>query len=315
MDTLNAVIVDTIISANTVTSDSTSRYASVSSSGGGMYITAFGSSENTVAIHRCVVDGNVARSLKMDNSLYVGRASHGGIYSQLGTSSVRLNVNVVASTVSNNLAQSQSSASVGGIGAEAGTGDVILNLTLVNSTISSNRADAANGSASYGGLYAYTGTGSAVVNVKLASSTIVGNRATGMSSSVGGVGLHKGISMANTTFRARNTIVADNVASNAPDCKNYGAAMSSEGSNLFGDPGDCTLSNPNGELTGAAMLGPLTDNGGPTLTHAPLAGSRVINGSQSGCYNPLDYSGLSIDQRGMPRIARGRCDIGAVEAQ
>lgn len=315
LDTSNGTITDTNISANNVTVDNKSRYGSADSYGGGIYITAFGSAEFTVTLHRCAINDNTVRSLKTDNSSYSGRASHGGIYSLLETSSVRLNVNVIASTISNNLAQSSSFSFAGGIGAEAGTGTTILNLTLVNSTISSNQADAAQGSASYGGLYAYTGTGSAKVNVQLASSTVVGNRATGMTSTAGGIGLSKGLSMANTTFRAGNTIVADNVASNAPDCQNSGAAMSSDGSNLLGNPGNCGFTNPSGELTGAAMLGPLTDNGGPTLTHAPLAGSQVINGSRFSCYNPLDYRDLAIDQRGMPRVAKGRCDIGAVEVQ
>jgi hypothetical protein len=52
-----------------------------------------------------------------------------------------------------------------------------------------------------------------------------------------------------------------------------------------------------------AMLGPLADNGGPTLTHLPLAGSPAINTGGPGCPSP--------DQRGALRV--GGCDAGAAE--
>ncbi len=71
----------------------------------------------------------------------------------------------------------------------------------------------------------------------LASSTITNNRSTGGTSFGGGLYLYKGISMANTTFRMRNSIVADNLAANAPDCSNNQAVLSSDGFNLFGNQG------------------------------------------------------------------------------
>ena len=56
-------------------------------------------------------------------------------------------------------------------------------------------------------------------------------------------------------------------------------------------------------------LGPLADNGGPTLTVLPLPGSRAINhGSVS-----VVPAGITTDQRGLPRISRGAVDIEAVE--
>src|SRR5262249_60727782 len=69
----------------------------------------------------------------------------------------------------------------------------------------------------------------------------------------------------------------------------------------------------------AQILGPLKNNGGPTQTHALVAGSPAIDaGDSSGC---RDDSGalLQTDQRGFPRNVDGnsdgtaRCDIGAVE--
>ena len=69
----------------------------------------------------------------------------------------------------------------------------------------------------------------------------------------------------------------------------------------------------------AQILGPLKNNGGPTQTHALVAGSPAIDaGDPGGC---RDNSGalLQTDQRGFARHVDGnndgtaRCDIGAVE--
>ncbi len=283
--------------------------ASVSASVAGVDIAQSGA----VTLQRCTVDGNTASTATPG-----GSASHAGLATEVYTGqAIVLNVNLVACTVSNNLAQSPRSVNGAGVSAMAGTGDTQLNLTLVNSTISGNRADSAQGEAKGAGLYAETSTGAARVNLMLASSTITDNRATGMFSFAGGMYLYKGISMASTTMRIRNTIVADNVAANAPDCLNSDSTLSSDGFNLFGVPGNCTLANPSGERTGAALLSPLADNGGPTLTHAPMASSQVVNGgAQFACSDPLNVTvPLAIDQRGLARLVGARCDIGAVELQ
>ena len=56
------------------------------------------------------------------------------------------------------------------------------------------------------------------------------------------------------------------------------------------------------------MLGPLAHNGGPTLTHMLLSGSPAIDAGQC-------VTGLTTDQRGLPRLQGPACDIGAVERQ
>ena len=77
----------------------------------------------------------------------------------------------------------------------------------------------------------------------------------------------------------------------------------------------------NGNLIGGALygpidplLGPLTDNGGPTLTHALLPDSPAIN---RGDLNAVaGFDGVpEFDQRGEPftRVYGGRIDIGAFE--
>ena len=56
---------------------------------------------------------------------------------------------------------------------------------------------------------------------------------------------------------------------------------------------------------GDRFLGPLADNGGPTQTHALLAGSRAIDAAVSPC--------PAVDQRGTGRPVGGGCDVGAYE--
>ena len=79
----------------------------------------------------------------------------------------------------------------------------------------------------------------------------------------------------------------------------------------------------NGNLIGTRrtpldpLLGPLRDNGGPTLTHSLLPGSPAIDAG--GTTLPLDEHGRPIasDQRGAsyPRIVGEQSDIGALEVQ
>lgn len=61
-------------------------------------------------------------------------------------------------------------------------------------------------------------------------------------------------------------------------------------------------------IGGNPNLGPLQDNGSPTLTRAPLVGSPVIDaGNDSAPGEPTS------DQRGLPRKFSTHVDIGAVE--
>jgi parallel beta-helix repeat protein len=75
--------------------------------------------------------------------------------------------------------------------------------------------------------------------------------------------------------------------------------------------------NVNGDYVGtsAADLDPglasLADNGGPSETHATLAGSPLINRGPVPCTDVNDSS-VTVDQRGQPRPI-GRADIGAFE--
>jgi hypothetical protein len=58
-------------------------------------------------------------------------------------------------------------------------------------------------------------------------------------------------------------------------------------------------------------LAPLTNNGGPTPTHAPLSQSPALN---AGSCTAFDGTPITEDQRGSPRPQGEGCDIGAYES-
>jgi hypothetical protein len=167
--------------------------------------------------------------------------------------------------------------------------------TVTNSTIAHN-------SSSYGGGIWVTGQGTLTVT----DSTISGNYAVDAG---GGVGVEE---YSAATISTRNTIIAGNTAFHGADVSGF---VTSLGHNLVG-VGTGSRGYNRSDLVGNAespidaLLGPLQDNGGPTLTMALLPGSPAIDaGSNRGA--------PEWDQRGpgYPRIVNGTMDIGAVEAQ
>src|SRR5262249_14633741 len=109
-----------------------------------------------------------------------------------------------------------------------------------------------------------------------------------------------------------NTLVAGNFNRGTRDDV-FGALNASGDYNLIGDGTGMTGQSDgvNGNLVGSAaapldpLLGPLQDNGGPTKTHALLAGSPALNAG--------DPAQLGVaDQRGVVRS--GGVNIGAYQA-
>uniref|UniRef100_UPI003569B55B choice-of-anchor Q domain-containing protein n=1 Tax=Actinotalea sp. TaxID=1872145 RepID=UPI003569B55B len=85
------------------------------------------------------------------------------------------------------------------------------------------------------------------------------------------------------------------------------ATITSGGNNVISD-GSC---NPNGttdQSSTDALLGPLADNGGPTLTHALGAGSPAIDAADAG-------TSPATDQRGVARPQGAGFDVGAFELE
>jgi hypothetical protein len=176
--------------------------------------------------------------------------------------------------------------------------------TVANSTFSLGQA---NTSA------VYNNSGSLQLNN--VTITLNGGRkkATGLVSAAGSVGVANSIIAANITAGGGSKV-------GLPDC---GGALTSGGHNLIGNATGCSLSGGTGDKLGSnsapidAKLGPLTNNGGPTLTHTLLAGSPAVDAGSPAAPGSGGSACEATDQRGVARPVLGArsptCDIGAVE--
>lgn len=168
-------------------------------------------------------------------------------------------------------------------------------LTLVNSTVSGNGAPAGSG----GGLHVFSDTDAAIVQATItANSALVG----------GGIFGESVPFLSIDHAHLRGSIVAGNSAPADRDCA---GAVASDGGNLLGDGEECLDFTPGkGDLEGTAaapldpFLGPLTNNGGSTSTHALLAASPALDRLAT-CE--------AFDQRGQERPSGSACDVGAFE--
>ncbi len=91
----------------------------------------------------------------------------------------------------------------------------------------------------------------------------------------------------------------------------------SSGYNYEEGLGDCGFGSGPGDVTNgpSPQPGPLADNGGPTQTMAPQAGSRLADAIPVGACQADGAAGVSTDQRGVARPQGVGCDVGAVEVQ
>jgi hypothetical protein len=213
-------------------------------------------------------------TLTLNNSTVSGNTADlgGGIF----------NISSGTLTLTNSTVGPNNTAIAGGGIRNSGT------LTLTNSTISGNTAPAESG----GGI---SNNGTLTLN----SSTISRNTATWG----GGI-----FNTAAGTATLRNTIVA--AQAGGTDCWTAGPPFTSNGYNLDSD-GTCGLIQATDQPNTNPNLGPLADNGGPTRTHALLAGSPAIDTGDPAC--------PATDQRGVSRPQDGdgdtvaACDTGAYE--
>jgi hypothetical protein len=170
----------------------------------------------------------------------------------------------------------------GGMQVESG-GDA----TLINSTLAGN-------SSPFGGAINDNGT------VTLVNCTVADNTA---SVQAGGLRAY-----GSATATLTNTIVAENTSTAGPDL--YGT-VNSLGNNLFGNTSGLTGTVSTDVLNQDPLLAPLGDYGGTAQTIALLPGSPAL------CTGNITLipSGVTTDQRGLPRTVDNTVDIGAFESQ
>lgn len=219
----------------------------------------------------------------------------------------------------NEASSSTTSARGGGIAALGGT------LSIDRSTVTDNVARSAPTSPRGGGIHSET-------DVVMRRSTIHANAASGTyGSSGGGLSATAGqVDLLAVTLTDNSSVFGRGLSAPGPATVSIGASLldnedrncsgwvSSTGANLAvtdtcinSFEGRSALRD-SGDRTGLdAALGPLADNGGPTRTRLPGAGSYAIDMVDSrgpGCNN-----GPRTDQIGQPRPLGDGCDAGAVE--
>jgi hypothetical protein len=285
-----------------------------SSYGGAIFNNAVNSGSAQLMISNSILSGNSA-------------ATSGGSIYNLGYGDL-IPFSVFASVEMNNSTISGNSAAYGaGIFSDGSAmGNAFLKID--NSTIRGNSASQ-NG----GGIYNYGEFKADNAWVSVSNSTISDNSA----SLKGGAIMNDG-DQGEATLAIGTSTISDNSANEGGGIYSFGSNATSlgmgntilktgiTGENIHGSLGQVfsagyNLSNDNGGgfLTAAGdqintnpMLGPLQNNGGPTLTHGLLIGSPAINAGNPSFTPPPDF-----DQRGpgFPRVLAGRIDIGSFEGQ
>jgi hypothetical protein len=180
-------------------------------------------------------------------------------------------------------------------------------MVIANSTISGNAASGSELGIG-GGISIYSGVGYPFSSLTLINSTVADNNG---STEGGGIGNMVGAG-ANATTTFVNTVVADNTAPEGANCSAAGGTLTSLGYNME-DFNTCNFDQPSDQPNTNPLLGTLADNGGPTETHALLAGSPAIDAGDNSTCAAGPVSGM--DQRGILRPQGLVCDVGAFEVE
>ena len=310
--------------SSTLTISNSTVAGNFASGGGGLYNDADNSGTATLSLTNSTVSNNTAAF----NGFPTGGGAGGGIYNSGGT------VIISNSVVTNNHAGVPDPFALG-------YGGGILNdgtLTITNSTINSNQAYQSGGGIENGGTLTITGStvsdnradgghdgqpwghgGGISGEVTFTNSTLSYNYASLSSGGIDGSGTINnstvsdnnggGIS-ASAALEIENTILK--AGARGANISTDGGTVTSHGYNLSSDDGGGYLTGPGDQINADPLLGPLQDNGGPTLTHALLPGSPAIDRGNPNFTPPPFY-----DQRGSPfvRVFNGRIDIGSFEVQ
>jgi hypothetical protein len=219
----------------------------------------------TLTLSNCSVAGNSA-------------VSAGGGIGNIGLDG-DASVRVISSTVSGNLAATAPRTGLAGGG--------LLNfgvrghaaLEVLNSTVSGNVA--LHGAA--GGILndSFSGLGA---NLVVLNSTLSGN-----SASEGANSLQNVANGGAATVQLGSSIIS--AAAPGSNILNVAGTVLSLGFNLSSDDAAGLLNQPSDQLNTDPLLGPLQDNGGPTLTHALLCGSPALDAGKN-------FAASANDQRG-----------------
>ncbi|HEV7670440.1 MAG TPA: choice-of-anchor Q domain-containing protein [Thermoanaerobaculia bacterium] len=295
----------------------TLRNNTASISGGGMAVTG---GDMTLTIRNSRITGNIAAgsgggiyvasaaAVSVENSTIANNTASyvgGGVYSYLPYGPVDFD----QTTISGNTtagpgggvefffsygSSSFTGSTVSGNSGIAGGGVFfylpVEPLTVENCTVSGNQATGGDG----GGIYLYSLYSGAS---ELRHTTIAGNTAAGS----GG-----GVILVNGAVPMNHMILGDNTAGADPDLSGGTFDLSYS---LVEAPGGAVINNVVGNvLNQDPQLGALANNGGTTETQLPAGTSPAVDAG-----DPAFAPPPTTDQRGLPRVANGRIDMGSVE--
>jgi excisionase family DNA binding protein len=223
-------------------------------------------------------------TITVEDSLFAGNLARSGSIDDLNTGAIQgRNINILRST----FAENQTTFGAGAVNAVSGAS--VLNIT--DSTFHDN-----------------TGSlGASAVRTVSVSANIVNSTFSANENGLGAI-----VQSGSGTMNISHSTFAE---STLDDLRIFSGTANVTHSILESVNGTLATSTFN-LIGGNAMLGPLADNGGPTLTRALLPGSSAIDAG-----DPAAMAGMGdvplFDQRGMSytRVAGGRIDIGAFELQ
>jgi len=216
-------------------------------------------------------------------------------------------INIIASTISNNHADNRG----GGINA-------YLPITIADSTISNNTA----GDLGSGILIGWNGSKTSTISSSTFINNDIANLAGGLTTQISNCTISSSGILNTQSLELTHNTVSDGSIGNFGGITNLGSSILknttfanssggtvSLGYNLNNGTGSYTPG-PGDLFNTDPLLGPLQNNGGPTLTYSVLKGSPAINAGD------LNFTPPPLtDQRGYLRVYDGRIDIGSVEVQ
>ena len=287
--------------------------------GGGMWVDANGSYASDLDVIRSTIANNTAgrstggirssgADVDIDDSTIDGNTANwacGGLYLENGAGDID------GTTISNHTVQTTIDHGTGG-------GLCVSNNTtsITNSTISGNTVLGPSTGQIYsgrgGGLSVIGGSSTVDTLAVVEDSTIVDNTADLYG---GGISVYRTDGTMAVTVELRNTIIAENDEGGGAvlgNCVEASPAVITSTDFNLADDLTCNLVATNDLVVADVMLAPLADNGGPTWTHLPEAGSPAIDSGDDALCPFVDQNGniRPWDGDGNGSV---HCDRGAVE--
>jgi hypothetical protein len=233
-------------------------------------------------IHNKAFQGDATAELSINQSTIAnnGASFGGGIWNNAHQGNASADAVITRSTIAGNMVAE----AAGGLGNDAFHESARATTTVNTSTVSGNSAGIGGGASNQAVF------DMASARLVVTSSTIAGNSA---SDRGGGIWNYDVLS----EVRIENTIVAGDSAPTGPDVHGQ---VSGDGHNLIGNSSGASGLDAMDMQNIDPLLGPLADNGGPTLTRALLDGSPAIDAG---------LTAETSDQRGAVRPRDGNGDM------